>query len=76
MKTLQNSTIERPVRLFDVDLVLFGGVNRLAERRTIRVLAETSNGARRICKSRYMRSDIRQVRSAVNGCGTRDLFAD
>ncbi len=62
MAPLQNSSIERPERVYEIDMVVFGTVDRLATLRTIRVLAQTSQGARRICRSRYRRCEIRSAR--------------
>ena len=62
MAPLQNSLIERPERVFEIDMVVFGTVGRLAKQRTIKVLAQTARGARRICRSRYNRCEIRSAR--------------
>jgi hypothetical protein len=76
MGTLQNSTIERPERVFEIDMVVFGTVDRLARIRTIRVLAQTAKGARRICSSRYSRCQIRSARAikAQPATACLDLF--
>jgi hypothetical protein len=63
MGPLHNFLIERPERMFEIDMVVFGSVERLATKRTIRVLAQTAQGARRICKSRYRRCEIRSARA-------------
>jgi len=70
MPPLHNAAIERPDRVFDVELVMFGTATRPATRRTIKVLAQTDKGARKICKSYYRRSEIKGAREAV-----QDLFA-
>ncbi|MEN3293738.1 MAG: hypothetical protein V7642_2991 [Burkholderiales bacterium] len=62
MAPLQNSMIERPERVFEIEMVVFGTVDRLATIRTIKVLAQTAQGARRICRSRYGRCEIRGAR--------------
>jgi hypothetical protein len=63
MALLQNASIERPERIFEIDMVVFGTVDRLAMQRTIKVLAQTAQGARRICRSRYSRCEIRSTRA-------------
>ena len=63
MAPLQNSSIERPERVYEIDMVLFGTVDRQAMLRTIRVLAQTAQGAKRICRSRYRRCEIRSARA-------------
>jgi hypothetical protein len=63
MTLLQNASIERPERVYEIDMVVFGTLNRLATQRTIRVLAQTAQGARRICRSRYSRCEIRSTRA-------------
>ena len=77
MAPLQNASIERPERVFEITLVFFGTVDRMATLRTIRVLAQTPQGARRICRSRYCRCEIRSTRAvktqAAGSC--LDLFA-
>lgn len=77
MTLLQNSMIERPERVFEIDMVVFGTVDRIARQRTIRVLAQTAQGARRICRSRYSRCEIRSARAIkMQSVGTcLDLFA-
>lgn len=68
MTPLQNSAIERPVSHFEVDLIVFGNLNRDAARRTIAVLAETRRGARRICLSRYGHAEVKRTRkTGVSG---------
>jgi hypothetical protein len=62
MVPLQNSTIERPERVFEIDMVVFGTLHTMATLRRITVLAETPRGARRICKSCYGRCEIRRTR--------------
>lgn len=68
MTPLQNPTIERPERMFYVELVVFGTMTRAAMRRTISVLAQTAKGAKRICKSRYRRSEIKSAWEAAESC--------
>jgi hypothetical protein len=63
MILLQNASIERPERVYEIDMVVFGTLNRLAMQRTIKVLAQTAQGARRICRSRYSRCEIRSTRA-------------
>lgn len=63
---LQNPAIERPEKMFYVDLVIFGTLTRAAVRRTLSVLAQTAKGAKRICKSRYRRSEIKNTREAMS----------
>ena len=72
MTLLQNVDVERPDKIFHVDLVLFGTLTRAAVVRTVKVLAQTEKGVRKICKSRYRRSEIRSVREAMQ---CHDLFA-
>jgi hypothetical protein len=55
---LQNSAIDFPERLFEVEFVVVGTATRSTARRTIKVLASTLKGARRVCKSRYMNGMI------------------
>jgi hypothetical protein len=62
---LQNTAVEPPEILFEVELVIFGSTTRNAARRTIKVLAATVKGARRICKARYGRSEIKSARMAM-----------
>lgn len=62
MAPLQNSAIERPVALFEIELVVFGTMSREAARLTVNVLAETARGARRICLSRYGRAEVKSTR--------------
>jgi hypothetical protein len=65
MAPLQNSAIESPERLFQVEFVVTGMAQRLsAVTRTIQVLAQTAKGARRICKARYRHSEIKSAREA------------
>lgn len=65
MAPLQNTAIERPEKMFYVDLVIFGTITRGAVRRTISVLAQTAKGAKKICKWRYRRSEIKGTREAM-----------
>jgi hypothetical protein len=65
MSMLQNTAIERPEKMFYVELVIFGTVTRNAVRRTIRVLAQTAKGAKRICKSHYRRCEVKSTCSAI-----------
>ncbi|HVK93864.1 MAG TPA: hypothetical protein VM571_03960 [Noviherbaspirillum sp.] len=65
MAPLQNAAIERPEKIFYVELIIFGTITREAVRRTISVLAQTGKGAKKICKSRYRRSEIKSTREAV-----------
>lgn len=78
MAPLQNSAIEPPDALFEVELVIFGTLHRNAVRRTISVLAQTARGARRICLSRYGRAEIKNTHKAASAHAgrTRDLFGD
>lgn len=62
MAPLQNSAIERPESLYEVDLVIFGTISSSAARHSVSVLAETARGARRICLSHYRRAEIRRTR--------------
>lgn len=77
MGPIQNAAIERPEKIFDVEMVVFGTSTREAVRRTVKVLAQTGAGARRICRSRYRRIEIRSARPAVQAerCPILDLFA-
>jgi hypothetical protein len=61
---LQNTAIERPEKVFDVELIVFGTLTQSAVKRTIKVLAQTGSGAKRICKSRYRRIEIKSAREA------------
>jgi hypothetical protein len=63
MAPLQNVAIERPELTFEVELVIFGSVTHTAVKRTVMVLAQTMKGARRICKARYRRSEIKGVKA-------------
>lgn len=65
MAPLQNTAIELPEKMFYVELVVFGTLTRGSVRRTIAVLAQTARGARRICKWRYRRSEVKGLREAV-----------
>ena len=65
MAPLQNTAIERPEKMFYVELVIFGTITRSAIRRTIGVLAQTAKGAKRVCKLRYRRSEIKSTREAI-----------
>lgn len=65
MGALQNSAIERPEKIFDVELVVFGTLTQGAVKRTVKVLAQTGSGARRICKSRYRRIEIKSTREVA-----------
>jgi hypothetical protein len=78
MVPLQNSAIEPPEALFEVELVVFGTLNRGAVRRTISVLAQTARGARRICQSRYGRVEVKRTYKArhMQIGATRDMFGD
>jgi hypothetical protein len=75
---LQNSAIEPPEALFEVELVVFGTLNRGAVRRTISVLAQTARGAKRICLSRYGRVEVKRTHKAghMQAAVTRDMFGD
>ena len=64
MVLLQNSAIESPESLFEVELVVFGTLQHDAVRRTINVLAQTARGARRICLSRYGRAEVKRAHKA------------
>jgi hypothetical protein len=61
MAMLQNSAIEYPEKTFEVRLIVFGPTGGAEASRTIKVLAQTVKGAKRICKSRYRRSEIKSV---------------
>lgn len=74
MAPLQNAAIEYPEKLFNVELVLFGGLSHNAVRRRIPVLAQTSRGAKKICKSRYRRSEIKSTCEVIEADTTPDLF--
>lgn len=63
MAPLQNASIERPERIYEIDMVFFGTVDRVAARRVIRVLAQTAQGARRICRAHYRRCEILSARA-------------
>jgi hypothetical protein len=65
MAPLQNMAIERPEKMFYVELVIFGTITHSAARRTIGVLAQTAAGAKRICKWRYRRSEVKSTREAI-----------
>lgn len=65
MCPLQNSAIERPEKMYYVEIVIFGSTTRNAVRRTISVLAQTARGAQRICKWRYRRSEIKATREST-----------
>lgn len=77
MGLLQNAAIERPEKMFLVEMVVFGTKTRDAARRTVKVLAETAKGARKICKRRYRRSEIRSARMLDAGVHmvSMDLFS-
>jgi hypothetical protein len=63
MAPLQNSAIEFPAKLFNVEMVVLGTLRTYgAIKRTVPVLAQTAKGARRICRARYQRSEIKSVR--------------
>lgn len=64
MVPLQNNAIERPDKVFFVELVLFGNFTSEAVRRTVSVLAQTAAGAKRICRWRYRDSEIKSARKA------------
>jgi hypothetical protein len=72
MTLLQNTTVERPDKMFYVELVMFGTLTRAAMRRTVKVLAQTEKGARKICKAYYRRSEIKGAREVAQ---CLDLFA-
>ena len=65
MAPLQNSAVERPEKIFYVEVVIFGTITHAAVQRTIGVLAQTGKGAKKICKSRYRRSEVKIAREAV-----------
>lgn len=65
MSPLQNSAVEVPEKFFYVELVIFGTITHAAVRRTIGVLAQTTRGAKRICKARYRRSEIKRAWEAM-----------
>lgn len=65
MAPIHNVAVERPEMAFEVDLIIFGSVSRNAVRRTISVLAQTAKGARKICKMRYRRSEVKRVRAGT-----------
>jgi hypothetical protein len=75
---LHNAAIELPHRVFDVELVVFGTITRQAVKRTVRVLAQTARGARRICRSRYRRIEITGAREVgrVEDMPASELFPD
>lgn len=66
MMPLQNLAIVRPEKTFNIELVLFGTLTRAAGRRTIQVLAQTAKGAKKICKARYKRSEIKSACEAAS----------
>lgn len=78
MILLQNSAIEPPEALFEVELVVFGTINRCAVRRTVNVLAQTTRGAKRICLSRYGRAEIKRTQKAgkTQAAETPDMFGE
>ncbi|MFC7518863.1 hypothetical protein ACFQUU_28030 [Herbaspirillum sp. GCM10030257] len=63
MAPLQNPAIERLEKIFDVELVIFGTYTHCATKRIVKVLAQTSKGAKKICKWRYRRSEIKGTRA-------------
>lgn len=65
MAPLQNTAIERPEKMFYVELVIFGTCAQSAVRRTISVLAQSARGAKRICKWRYQCSEIKSTREVL-----------
>ncbi|WP_147375926.1 hypothetical protein [Noviherbaspirillum cavernae] len=75
MKPLHNAAIERPESLFNVELVMFGSLTRAAAVRTIRVMAQTKDGARKICKAYYRRAEVRNATRATAVSGMTDLFS-
>lgn len=65
MAPLQNSAIEYPAKLFNVEMVVLGtSRTHGAIKRTVPVLAQTAKGARRICKARYQCNGILTAREA------------
>lgn len=77
MGPIQNAAIERPEKVFDVEMVVFGTMTREAVRRTVKVLAQTGAGAKRICRSRYRRIEVCSARQSApqERCPMLDLFA-
>lgn len=65
MTLLQNTAIERPEKMFYVELVTSGTFAYSTTRRTISVLAQTSKGAKKICKWRYQHSEVKSTREAI-----------
>ena len=65
MYTLSNSSIEPPRSLFQISLIQFGTVKRPATRCTVKVLATTAQGAKRIIRARYPRSSSYEVISKM-----------
>ncbi len=65
MPLLQNTAIERPEKMFYVELVTFGTITHSAVLHTIGVLAQTAKGAKRICKWRYRRCEVKSTREAI-----------
>lgn len=61
MYTLSNSSIEPPRSLFQISLIQFGTMNRPATRCTVKVLATTAQGAKRIVRARYPRSSSYEI---------------
>lgn len=77
MAPLQNSFVEKPEKVFEVTLVVFGTLTRSAFTRTIKVFAQTSKGAKKICQSRYRRSEITSAKEVVEArrYAEQNLFA-
>ncbi|HEX7635818.1 MAG TPA: hypothetical protein VF427_11125 [Noviherbaspirillum sp.] len=65
MATLQNTAIERPEKMFHVELVMSGTFDHSTTLRTINVLAQTPKGAKKICKWRYQRGEVKSTREAI-----------
>jgi len=61
MKSLSDQTIEKPEVEFAISFTLFGTLTRPASQVTVKVLAETRQGALRICKAYYRRSSDYRV---------------
>ena len=65
MAPLQNTAIERPEKMFYVDLVISATFAHSPAQRTISVLAQTAKGAKKICKWRYQHSEVKSTREAI-----------
>lgn len=65
MQTLVNQAVEPPEREFVVEFVAFGTTTRAAVKRTVKVLAKTRAGAKRIVRARYVRSGHHTVVSEM-----------